>query len=219
MYSNPHQWWRIRKRVLVSGESKRRVAASEGISRTTLRKMLAFETPPGYCGRNPAIPEARPLASRQIQSRSKAADVKRLWMEWLYGLEQGEATGAAAKPILATLASRLSLSANDPRKKILTVLAHARGFSANAIAEHLNVSRNSVRKHLSAFERGGSDGLLSRKLKTRKADDASFKKALFSLLHEPPSLSGHNRTTWRMQDLQKTMEIGGTLQAMLLSGR
>ncbi len=145
MYSNPHQWRRIRKRVMVSGESKRGVAASEGISRTTLRKMLAFESPPGYCGRNTPMPDARPLPSRQLQSRSKAADVKRRWMEWLYGLERGEVSGNVAKPTLATLIRKLSQYPNDPRKKILTVLAHARGFSANAIAEHLNVSRNSVR--------------------------------------------------------------------------
>ena len=57
-------------------------------------------------------------------------------MEWLYGLEQGESTGEAAKPALAALTSKLSMPPNDPRKKILTVLANARGFSANAIAEH-----------------------------------------------------------------------------------
>lgn len=209
MYSNPHQWRRIRKRVMVSGESKRSVAASEGISRATLRKMLAFETPPGYCGRNPPMLDARPLPSRQIQNRSKAAHVKRRWMEWLYDLERGDATEDAVKPTLAALTSKLSPSPNDPRKKIQTVLAGARGFSANAIAKHLNVSRNTVRKYLSAFERGGSDHLVGRKLKPRKADDESFKKALFSLLHEPPSLSGHNRTTWRMQDLQKTMQDKG----------
>ena len=84
MYSNPHQWRRIRKRVMVSGESKRGVAASEGISRTTLRKMLTFETPPGYCGRKPEIPDARRQPSRHMPDRSKSADVKRRWMEWLY---------------------------------------------------------------------------------------------------------------------------------------
>ena len=130
---------------MVSGESKRSVAASEGISRATLRKMLAFETPPGYCSRNSLMPDAIPLPSRQIQNRSKAADAKRRWMQWLYGLERGESTGEAAKPALVALTSKLSMPPNDPRKKILTVLAHARGFSANAIAEHLNVSRNSVR--------------------------------------------------------------------------
>ena len=61
MYSNLYQWRRIRKRVMLSRESKRRVAASEGISRATLRKMLAFETPPRYWRRNPTIPDARPL--------------------------------------------------------------------------------------------------------------------------------------------------------------
>jgi hypothetical protein len=46
MYSNTSQWKRIRNRVLVAGESRRSVAASEYISRNTLRKMLAHETPP-----------------------------------------------------------------------------------------------------------------------------------------------------------------------------
>ena len=57
MYSNPYQWRRIRKRVMVSGESKQCVAASEGISLAALRKMSAFETPPGYCSRNPTMPD------------------------------------------------------------------------------------------------------------------------------------------------------------------
>ncbi|MGA7180377.1 MAG: IS630 family transposase [Thiobacillaceae bacterium] len=126
-------------------------------------------------------------------------------MEWLYGLERGDTAGGAATPALAGLISRLSRSPNDPRKKILTVLANARGFSDRAIAEHLDVSRNSVRVHLSAFAAGGVECLFGRKPKTRTADDESFKKALFSLLHEPPALSGHNRTTWRMKDLKKTM--------------
>jgi len=59
------------------------------------------------------------------------------------------------------------------------------------------------------FEAGGEDLLLGRKRKTRKADDESFKQALFSLLHEPPALSGHNRTTWRMEDLQITLRDRG----------
>ena len=59
------------------------------------------------------------------------------------------------------------------------------------------------------FRAGAEDLLFDRKHKTRKADDESFKQALFSLLHEPPTLSGHNRTTWRMEDLQNTLRGRG----------
>jgi putative transposase len=48
MYSNPSQWRRLRKRVLANGESIRSVAKREGMSRTTLRKILAYGTPPEY---------------------------------------------------------------------------------------------------------------------------------------------------------------------------
>ena len=95
MYSNLYQWRRIRKRVLVSGESKRSVVKSEGFSGTTLRKMLAFETPPGYCGRERGTPDAKTITSPRKRNRSNATAARRLWMEWLYGLERGDAKGGA----------------------------------------------------------------------------------------------------------------------------
>ena len=48
MYSNIRQWKRVRERVLVKRESLRSVAASEGMSRITVRKMVKHELPPGY---------------------------------------------------------------------------------------------------------------------------------------------------------------------------
>ncbi len=68
MYWNPYQWRRIRKRVLVSGESIRSVARMEGMSRKTLRKILSHESPPGYGGRSILI--ANPERPRR-RSRSK----------------------------------------------------------------------------------------------------------------------------------------------------
>lgn len=59
------------------------------------------------------------------------------------------------------------------------------------------------------FDTGGLEALLGRKHRKRKANDDSFKKALFGLLHEPPTLSGFNRTTWRMADLRKTLRERG----------
>ena len=71
------------------------------------------------------------------------------------------------------------------------------------------MSRNTVKKCLLLFSTGGLDALLSRKERPRKANDESFRKMLFGLLHEPPSLSGFNRTTWRMDDLQLALAAKG----------
>jgi transposase len=48
MYTDIAHWNRVRARVMKRGESARSVAATEGISRNTVRKMLRFEQPPGY---------------------------------------------------------------------------------------------------------------------------------------------------------------------------
>lgn len=210
MYSNLHLWKRVRKRVLVLGESKRSVAKAERISRTTLRKMLVYESPPGYHDRKRAADtEARVVPVRVQPCRSNSAAVKLRWMEWLYEIEQGTMPVEDISPAIGALSSHLSVRPNNSRKKVLAILAHEKGFSTTAIAEHLGIARGTAREYLAAFEHGGEGLLLGRRRKARKADDESFKKSLFELLHEPPSLSGFNRTTWRMQDLQKALEERG----------
>ena len=52
-----------------------------------------------------------------------------------------------------------------------------------------------------AFEHGGMAALFARQTRsTRKFDDKAVKEAVFSLLHEPPTNYGINRTTWNMAD-------------------
>jgi hypothetical protein len=60
------------------------------------------------------------------------------------------------------------------------------------------------------FKQGGIDALFVRKSNsTRKIDDDSLKKAIFSLLHEPPKNHNINRTSWKMADLCRVLrEIG-----------
>ena len=45
MYRDVVQWSKIRKRILVEGISRRQVARETGISRDTIRKMLAHTHP------------------------------------------------------------------------------------------------------------------------------------------------------------------------------
>jgi transposase len=125
-------------------------------------------------------------------------------MEWIYEHEQQpfEQQNVIG---LGESFDGLTYAQNRLRKKILTVQAKEHGFSVSAIAVHLGASRKVVRRYLAEFKVGGTELLLGRKLIGRKADDPALKTALFALLHEPPSLSGFNRTTWRLQDLHKEL--------------
>lgn len=49
---NMKQWARVRRKVLVDGQSKRSVMSEEGLHWETLQKMLAHPEPPGYQGRS-----------------------------------------------------------------------------------------------------------------------------------------------------------------------
>jgi hypothetical protein len=44
---------------------------------------------------------------------------------------------------------------------------------------------------------------------TKKYEDPKYKEALFKILHTPPSSYDINRTTWKMDDLQRMMILEG----------
>jgi transposase len=208
-YLDIRQWKRIRTRVLTAGESRHAVAASERISRNTLRKMLAHEVPPRL---GSARARETPTGSIRTQAetrRTSSVAAKQRWAEWLCLVERGSSQAVSASSSVAELQDLLSPAPNDPRKKLLSAMARETGFSMNAIAEHLGLSRNTVRKYLAAFDAGGVERLLARKAVPRKVDDEAFSSALFAMLHEPPSLSGYNRTTWRLQDLKASLAEKG----------
>ena len=178
------------------GESIRSVAKREGMTRPTLRKILAHESPPGYGGRGFSRQNGDPLPTARKLPRAEAA--RQRWMEWLCALERGDSQDdalARALPGLGALA----------RKRILAVMARNQGFSILATSEHLGLDRKTVRRSLILYDTGGVGSLLERTKRSRKADGETFRGALFGLLHEPPTLSGFNRTTWRMEDLRQTL--------------
>ncbi|PWE43652.1 IS630 family transposase [Pseudomonas prosekii] len=170
------------------------------MSRSTLRKILIFESPPGYGGRSIPKPQQRSLSLSP--SIPHVDIVRQRWMEWLYDLERGALPSNSLQSALYGLG-------RYRRKKVLAVMARRSGFTINAIVDHLGLSKTTVRRCSALFDTGGLDALLGRKKLPRKADDDAFRAALFSLLHEPPSLSGFIRTTWRMADLKKTLVARG----------
>ena len=185
MYTNVRQWTRVRNRILVLSEPKRHVANKEKISRQTVNKMLRFRAPPGYGGRNlkpPVLANRNAVEKKLISGHGKSLAVKQRWMEWRYSLERDPLVQQSTLPDVEGLIERFSLSPNNPQKKILTALAHDRGFSISAIAEHLGITRNTARRYLVSLKSGGTKLLLSRKQRKKKADNVDFKKGVFALL-------------------------------------
>lgn len=212
MYSDKKVWQRVRNRILHSGESIHHVALAEGISRVTIRKMLACESPPSYF-RQGMQPHNENSAARNVdkQNSGRMADARYRWMEFLYLQERGNLpdTNSFNAKENRGLLECLSGSRGQLRTRVLIVLAKQQGLNQNQIAQILGVSRNTVRTSITKFqERGTAEGL-TRREKTRKADDEGLKKVIFELIHEPPSLSGINRTTWKLEDFQRVLALKG----------
>jgi transposase len=176
--------------------SIRSVAKQEGMSRNTVRKMLAHEEPP----RREEI-HRLPCSTSPGRRRSRETEKQR-WLLWLYEVEREET------PVDALPAAKFQCSATV-RKRVLAVQAIRDGFSLSSVAQHLGMSRNTVRCARDEYENGGVTALLQRKPRARMADGEELRQALFALLHEPPSLSGFNRATWKMADLRATLQARG----------
>ncbi|GAG37147.1 unnamed protein product, partial [marine sediment metagenome] len=69
------------------------------------------------------------------------------------------------------------------------------------------VHRSTLEGFIVRYKSGGVERLLNHKSlnKIKKYEIASYKKAVFSILHSPPSCHGFNRTTWKLNDLQEVM--------------
>jgi transposase len=114
--------------------------------------------------------------------------------------------------VAALLLTRIKSGSLRQRKTAVAVLAHRRGVSIRTIAGHLSISRVSARKYVRAFADGGVETLLAsrKRIGGRRAENEQIRKAVFALLHEPPSGIGINRTTWRMVDLTTALRERGT---------
>lgn len=95
------------------------------------------------------------------------------------------------------------------RNKALCVLAEVKGIQKTTIYAFLGINKTTGRKYLKAHKAGGIDALNHRKRVPKKSEDDEIKNAVFSTLHEPPSLHGINRTTWKWDDLVPVLEKKG----------
>jgi transposase len=113
-------------------------------------------------------------------------------------------------PDLKTLLERLKSGRFGDRRRSIAVLADRRGLQIGPVCTALNLSRQSYRRYVRLFDEGGAEALFATRISPlRKFDNERVKKAVLSLLHQPPSNFDINRTTWKMPDLSLKMKERG----------
>lgn len=206
MYTNAKQWARVRHKILTEGKSIRSVSSTEHISRNTIKKMLLNEKPPGYryCVRKAKVRTA-PSPSIQTPKPTTAAQ----WGEWLTAVERAELQFGIDPKVGKELCQLMLPDAYMQRTKALVVLAYDHGFSVGKICAFAGISKNTVSRYLRLFRDSGIEGLFARKVRPRAIDNPALRESIFKLLHEPPSLSGINRSIWRLKDLRQALAHRG----------
>lgn len=96
------------------------------------------------------------------------------------------------------------------RNRATAIFANHRNIPINSVANILGCQRNTIRSYINKFETGGIEQLFNfGRKKTKKFEEPKYIETLFKILHSPPSVYGYNRTTWRMEDLYRTLAKEG----------
>ncbi len=182
----------------------------EGLSRSELLLELRRH---GFNGSRETL--GRFLRKNKVKVASKAERAKK----WMHLVLQGARSGgqvrndigdALAGDDISTLLTCVKTRPLKARNRALTVLAHGNRIGPGQIAAFLCIRRNTVRRYLSDFKKGGIQRVLVRTRNgVRKAANPEYAAAVFKTLHTPPSAFGLNRTTWRMEDLHAVLSTQG----------
>jgi transposase len=203
----------------------RHVVRETGISRKTIRKMLAHRWPKPYGPRssgssklllNSACSDQISPRAKVAPSRNKRAEAKNVAFEWLRSVLQNQIPLSALRhhvgdfPELGELLQHLYDGRLTDRNRSIVVLANRRGLGICVTCSFLGIDRHTYRRYLRLFKHAGISGLFARqKRSNRKFDNEVVKNAVFRVLHEPPSNYGINRTTWTIDQLSRVLRQTG----------
>lgn len=165
------------------------------------------------------VGQIRTLQRRAAEVRRKMGNCRNLHEEWTLSLLQGTIRERDLQSLLNSELQQKDLSlfieciryrGISSRNRAVVVLANANGVPVPIICRILQTTPKTVRHYIQQFREVGASGLVdfSRNI-VKKADRQEYKDALFSILHEPPSLYGINRTRWEMADLKRVMSEKG----------
>jgi transposase len=221
MYRDLGQRTKIRRWILVDQVPIRQVARRTGISRNTIRKMLASRLP--KLRPSSGKPESPSICHRTINriispspKSHKRAEAKNTALEWMRRVLQKQLEIHTLRaqvgdlPAIGSLADRLYEGGLTDRDRSMVVLANRHGIGTKVICSFLGIDPRTARRYLRTVEVAGASGLFARQEHSnRKFDDPLMKNAVFGLLHEPPSNYDINRTTWTMTHLYRVLKETG----------
>ena len=108
------------------------------------------------------------------------------------------------------------------RNRAMVALASHRKIPSQTICAFLGVGKAFVRKYRNKFKCNAAAAMFAPQTRSnRKIDDSDLRNAVFSLLHEPPTNHGINRTSWAMPLLCRVLkendrQIGTALVAKMI---
>jgi len=163
-----------------------------------------------YCSKSLVPPFAASWfpAAKETSNRE---DRQKKWRAFMDDIDQKKVLAARSSNATdlsensALIAYHRAAPNKSSRNKALILLARDAGFSNLQIASQVGLSPKTVRKHIQRFKMGGIEAVYARKPRPLMSDDPTIKATVLSTLHEPPSLYGINRTTWKMVDLRQAL--------------
>jgi transposase len=136
-------------------------------------------------------------------------------IEWMRRVLQKEVNEDALHeelgiPALSALLHRLHNGRLLDRNRAMVALASRRKIPIRTICAFLGIGKAFVRKYRDKFDSKGAKLLFAPQTKSnRKIDNENLRSAVFSLLHEPPTIHGINRTSWTMALLRRVLKENG----------
>ena len=113
-------------------------------------------------------------------------------------------------PDLSILLQHLHNGRLLDRNRAMVALASRRKIPSQTICAFLGVGKAFVRKYRNKFNSNGAEAMFAPQTKSnRKIDNEDLRRAVFSLLHEPPTNHGINRTSWTMPLLCRVLKENG----------
>jgi transposase len=150
--------------------------------------------------------------NRGLPPKGSALEMRRQeWLEWLYLLEKDQlpSLNGDTEVDRQKLLFYVKQSNGRNHQRALVILARQCNFSIATISRCLGVGQSTIRGYVKRLSENGIDAIFRKRGRPLKSDDSELKKAVFGLLHEPPALSDVNRTTWKMDDLQRVLAHRG----------
>jgi transposase len=154
---------------------------------------------------------------RMPLARSGREGQRLLHVEWMRRVLQKDLNEDALHrelgdiPDLSILLQHIHKGRLSDRNRAMVALASRRKIPGRTICAFLGVGKAFVRKYRDMFESKGAELVFAPQTKSnRKIDNEDLRRTVFSLLHEPPTNHGINRTSWTMALLRRVLKENGT---------